>query len=65
MIHIISAANSRSEQMKNMTAEEKIKADNKLIGTGLKLALCIAGIFVLGWLADPLIKQFMLWVMEL
>lgn len=65
MIHIISAANRRSEQMKNMTEEEKIKADNELIGTGLKLALCITGIFILGWLADPLIKQFMLWVMEL
>lgn len=65
MIHIISAANNRAKQMKNMTEEEKIKADNELIGTGLKLALCIAGIFILGWLADPLIKQFMLWVMEL
>jgi len=42
--------------MKNMTEEEKIKADNNLIGTGLKLALCFAGIFILGWLADPLIK---------
>lgn len=51
--------------MKNMTEEEKIKADNNLIGTGLKLALCFAAIFILGWLADPLIKQFMLWVMEL
>ncbi len=65
MIHIISAANNRANQMKNMTEEEKIKADNYLIGTGLKLALCVAGIFILGWLADPLIKQFMLWVMEL
>ena len=65
MIHIISAANNRAKQMKNMTEEEKIKADNELIGTGLKLALCIAGIFILGWLADPLIKQFMLWIMEL
>lgn len=65
MIHIISAANNRAKQMKNMTEEEKIKADNELIGTGLKLALCVAGIFILGWLADPLIKQFMLWVMEL
>lgn len=65
MIHIISAANNRAKQMKNMTEEEKIKADNELIGTGLKLALCIAGLFILGWLADPLIKQFMLWVMEL
>lgn len=65
MIHIISAANSRAKQMKNMTEEEQIKADNELIGTGLKLALCVAGLFILGWLADPLIKQFMLWVMEL
>lgn len=65
MIHVISAANNRAKQMKNMTEEEKIKADNALIGTGLKLALCIAGIFILGWLADPLIKQFMLWVIEL
>ena len=65
MIHIISAANNRAKQMKNMTEEEKIKADNELIGTGLKLALCVAGLFILGWLADPLIKQFMLWVMEL
>lgn len=65
MIHIISAANNRANQMKNMTEEEKIKADHALIGTGLKLALCFAGIFILGWLADPLIKQFMLWVMEL
>ncbi len=65
MIHIISAANNRANQMKNMTEEEKIKADNELIGTGLKLALCFAGIFILGWLADPLIKQIMLWVMEL
>ena len=65
MIHIISAANSRANQMKNMTEEEKIKADNALIGTGLKLALYFAGIFILGWLADPLIKQIMLWVMEL
>lgn len=65
MIHIISAANNRANQMKNMTEEEKIKAYNELIGSGLKLALCIAGIFILGWLADPLIKQFMLWVIEL
>ena len=65
MIHIISAANSRSEKMKNMTEEEQIKADNALIGTGLKLALCVAGLFIIGWLADPLIKQFMLWLMEL
>lgn len=65
MIHIISAANNRANQMKNMTEEEKINADNELIGSGLKLALCFAAIFILGWLADPLIKQFMLWVMEL
>lgn len=65
MIHIISAANSRSEKMKNMTEEEQVKADSKLIGTGLKLALCIAALFILGWLADPLIKQFMLWLIEL
>lgn len=65
MIHIISAANSRSEKMKNMTEEEQIKADNALIGTGLKLALCFSALFILGWLADPLIKQFMTWVIEL
>ena len=65
MIHIISAAISRAEQMKNMTEEEKIKADNALIGTGLKLALCVAAIFIIGWLADPLIKQFMMWLIEL
>lgn len=65
MIHIISAANSRSEKMKNMTEEEQVKADSKLIGTGLKLALCISALFILGWLADPLIKQFMLWLIEL
>jgi hypothetical protein len=65
MIHIISAANNRANQMKNMTEEEQIKADNELIGSGLKLALCFAGIFILGWLADPIIKQFMGWVIEL
>lgn len=65
MIHIISAANSNSEQMKNMTEEEQVKANKKLMGTGLKLALCIASLFILGWLADPLIKQIMLWVIEL
>ena len=61
MIHIISAANNRSEQ----TEEEKIKANSERIGTGLKLSLCITALFILGWLADPLIKQFMLWVIEL
>jgi len=65
MIHIISAANKRANQMKNMTEEEKSKADIELIGSGLILALCLAGIFILGWLADSLIKQFMLWVIEL
>lgn len=65
MIHIISAALNRAEQKKGMTEEEKIKADNELIGTGLKLAFSVAALFVIGWLADPLIKQFMFWLMEL
>jgi hypothetical protein len=65
MIHIISAALNRAEQKKGMTEEEKVKADNELIGTGLKLAFSVAALFVIGWLADPLIKQFMLWVIEL